>query len=153
MYTRQEASSLRREFWTVFGQYMSPVTSADGERVSWLNYKTGEKGVYFKMEANLSKAVIAIEIAQSDVALQEVYFNQFGQMRPLLHSFIGEEWTWSLHTQDEWGKTVSRIYRELPGVSIFRKEDWPQIISFFKPRVIILDEFWSNARYAFEALR
>jgi hypothetical protein len=41
----------------------------------------------------------------------------------------------------------------LEDVSVFRKEDWPQMISFFKPRLIALEAFWTQARYAFEALR
>jgi hypothetical protein len=51
------------------------------------------------------------------------------------------------------GKTVSRIYKELPGVSVFNKSDWPELISFFKPRLIALDAFWENARYSFDDLR
>ncbi len=43
-------------------------------------------------------------------------------------------------------------YIHLNGVSIFNKEDWPQLISFFKQRIIALDQFWSTARYGFEAL-
>ena len=39
MYSRQEASQLRKNFWTSFGQYMRPLPNADGERVNWLNYK------------------------------------------------------------------------------------------------------------------
>jgi len=153
MYTKQEASALRQQFWTAFGQYMAPVASADGEKVTWLNYKTGEKGVHFKMEASGTNAVIAIELSQPDLQVQQIYFNQFKLLRTLLNSFLAEEWTWSLHKTDEWGKTVTRIYKELPGVSVFKKEDWPTIISFFKPRIIALDAFWSNARYGFEALR
>ena len=30
MFSKQEASQLRKEFWTAFGQYMKPVLSADG---------------------------------------------------------------------------------------------------------------------------
>ncbi len=55
MYSKQEAANLKREFWTVFGQYMRPVLSADGEQINWVNYKTGEKHVFFKCEAD-SKA-------------------------------------------------------------------------------------------------
>ncbi|RYZ23162.1 MAG: DUF4268 domain-containing protein, partial [Chitinophagaceae bacterium] len=36
---------------------------------------------------------------------------------------------------------------------IFRREDWPELISFFKPRIVALDAFWSEAKYFFEALR
>lgn len=153
MYTRQEASRLRQEFWTTFGQYMLPIPSAEGEKGTWLNYKTGEKNIYFRMHADNKKARIAIEITHSDPGIQHLYFEQFVELKRILHSILGEEWIWSLHTLDEYGKTISRIYMELPGVSVFKKEDWPQLISFFKPRIIALDEFWSSVKYGFEALR
>lgn len=52
MYTREQISQLRQEFWTTFGQYMSPVLSAEGGKINWLNYKTGIKHLHFKMDAD-----------------------------------------------------------------------------------------------------
>jgi hypothetical protein len=153
MYTRQEASRIRQEFWTAFGQYMLPIPSAEGGKVAWLNYKTGEKDVYFRMNADARKASIAIELTHKDPEIQQLYFEQFEALKGMLHSALEEEWTWSLHTTDEYGKTISRIYTELTGVNIFKKEDWPRFISFFKPRIIALDGFWSMVKYGFEALR
>ena len=69
----------------------------------------------------------------------------------MLHNTLEEEWDWELHTTDNNGKTISRIYTQLHAVSIFKQEDWPQLISFFKPRVIALDEFWNNVKPVFEA--
>ena len=79
--------------------------------------------------------------------------DQFRQLKNLLTQSLEEEWTWILHTTGEDGRLVSRIYKEIGGVSVFRKEDWPGLISFFKPRLIALDEFWSSSKYAFEALK
>ena len=153
MYSKQEATQIKQEFWTVFGQYMAPVLSDEGEKVSWINYKTGEKDIAFRMQADNKKATVAIFLTHKDEGLQQLYFEQFEQLKNLLNSSLGEEWTWVLHTTNEWGKPVSRIYTQTEGVSIFKKEDWPALISFFKPRMIALDDFWSSARYAFEALR
>jgi hypothetical protein len=66
---------------------------------------------------------------------------------------MDEMWSWKLHDYDEHGRIVSRIYKQESGVSIFQKNDWPVLISFFKPRIIALDEFWSSMKYAFESLR
>jgi len=153
MYSKEEAARLKQAFWTALGQYMAPVLSADGEKVTWLNYRTGEKGIQFKMQADNKKATIGIEINHADSGIQQLYFEQFAQLRHLLHEALGEEWTWVLHATDDWGRTVSRIYTEAGPLSIFKKEDWPELISFFKPRLIALDAVWSSARYAFEALR
>lgn len=153
MYSKAEAAQLKKEFWTAFGQYMQPVLSADGEKVSWINYKTGEKNVFFRLSAEAKKATVAIELTHPDAGVQQLVFEQFLQLKKVLEAATGEEWIWQLHTADEWGKTVSRIVTETGGVSVFKREDWPALISFFKPRIMALDEFWSGARYAFEALR
>jgi hypothetical protein len=65
--------------------------------------------------------------------LQELFFEQFLTYKTMLHSTLNEDWEWELHTTDEYGKTISRIYTELKPVSIYQKENWPQLISFFKP--------------------
>lgn len=153
MYSRQEAAQLKKEFWTAFGQYMLPVPSAEGGKVAWANYKTGEKDIYFRLHADNKKAAVAIELTHTDAGVQQLYFEQFVQLKKALEATTGEDWAWQLHTTDEWGKTVSRISTERHTVSVFNREDWPILISFFKPRIIALDEFWSNVKYAFEALR
>lgn len=150
MYSKEQASQLRQAFWTAFGQYMGPVLSAEGLRTNWVNYKTGVKHIFFRMQADNKVASISIEITHPDKELQQLFFDQFATYKALLHSTLNEGWEWQLHTTNEYGKTISRIYKEISPVSIYQKEDWPQLISFFKPRIIALDEFWSDAKYAFE---
>jgi hypothetical protein len=153
MYTREQASQLKQSFWTAFGQYMAPVPSAEGIKVNWSNYKTGLKNVYFRMEADNKKATIAIELTHPDMDIQEIFYEQFVELKNILHSYLNEEWIWALHTRDENERTISRIYQQISPVSIFNQDHWPELISFFKPRIMALDEFWSNAKYAFDALK
>jgi hypothetical protein len=153
MYSRREASELKQEFWTKFGQYMLPVPSAEGVKINWVNYKTGEKGIFFKMQANNKSALIAIELNHPDIDIQQLIYEQFLQMKTLLHTVLGEEWIWQQQVYNENAKIISRIYKELTETSIYKKEDWPKLIEFFKKRIMALDEFWSSGKYAFEALR
>jgi len=153
LYSKDEASQLKQAFWTTFGQYISPQLSAEGLKVNWINYKTGIKYLSFKMEADKRSASIAIEMAHPDVGIQELFFEQFEELKILLHSALNEDWDWQLHAHSDSGKPVSRIFKQIDGASIFNKNDWPVLISFFKPRIIALDEFWSDAKYAFDALK
>lgn len=153
MYTRQEASQLRHEFWTTFGQYMAPVLSAEGEKINWVNYKTGEKNIFFRMQADNKKASVGIELNHKDSGIRQVYFEQFQQFKNLFREAVKEEWNWQSQAFDENERPISRISKEQAGISIFQKQDWPALISFFKPRLIALDEFWSSVKYAFESLR
>ncbi|MBL7745240.1 MAG: DUF4268 domain-containing protein [Chitinophagaceae bacterium] len=146
MYTRQEISQVRKKFWTTFGQYMRPVTGADGEKKNWLNYKTGIRHIYFRMVAGKDYASVAIELQQTDSALQDHYFNQLLSMKNVLEQMTGEVWDWQSQITDENGNVISRISKTVEGVNIFNETDWPRIISFLKPRMIALDEFWGIAR-------
>jgi hypothetical protein len=109
--------------------------------------------VYFRLQADNRHASIAIELTQPDAGVRELFFEQFLELKPLLHEALGEPWRWELHTTDANGLPLSRIYTEMQPVNLFNRDDWPALISFFKPRLLALDEFWSGAQYAFEGLR
>ena len=153
MYSKAEITQLRQAFWTAFGQYMAPVPSAEGDTTNWVNYKTGVKNVYFRMQANQARASIAIELTHPDAGIRELFWEQFLELRPLLHETLGEAWTWAPDTTDTQGQPLSRIYHDLPGVNLFNRDDWPALISFLKPRLIALDAFWADAQYSFDALK
>ncbi|TGE19802.1 DUF4268 domain-containing protein [Hymenobacter elongatus] len=152
MYNKTEATQLRQAFWTTFGQYMAPVPSAEGGPTNWINYKTGLKHVYFRLHADVRHATISIELTHPDAAVRELYFEQFRELQKLLEENLGEAWTWEQQAVDEHGQPRSRIYRELSPVNMFSRDDWPALISFFKPRLMALDEFWSGAQYSFAEL-
>lgn len=147
MFTRQEASRIKHEFWTTFGRYMNPVPSAEGLKINWVNYHTRLKDVYFRMDAGKQSAVIAISLEHADHEMQQLYFDKFLEMKEMLYATLQEEWRWELHAKMDDGKVVSRIYNTLADVSVFNRDDWPTLISFFKPRIIALDNFWENARW------
>lgn len=153
MYTREQASQIKQSFWTTFGQYIGLHLSAEGTKANWINYNTSFKHIYFRMRAEKKYAWIGIELTHPDIDIQELFFEQFLQTKEYLHSIVGEEWDWSLHSRDENGKTISTIGKSLLNVSVFKQDDWSALISFFKPRLIALDEYWSDAKYSFEALR
>ena len=78
---------------------------------------------------------------------------QLEELRAVLHAELGEEWTWEREAVDDQYRPISRVYTTLPDVSIFREADWPRIITFLRERLVALDEFWSSARYHFEAFK
>ena len=150
MYSRQESSQLYKNFWTSFGQYMKPLRGADDQPVNWLNYKTGIKDLYFRMDADNVKATIAIELRHTDRATQEHYFEKSRQVKEYFHQTMGENWQWQLHDTDEDGRLVSRISTEINNVNMLNVNAWPAIISFLKPRMLALDIFWNMVKESFE---
>ena len=96
MFTREEASIIRQEFWTAFGKYMRPIPSAEGMKINWVNYHTGVKDIHFRMVADKHSATIYISIQHQDPEIQELYFDQFLELKELLHATLQEEWQWQL---------------------------------------------------------
>ena len=70
MFSKKELAQSRKEFGMIFGQYMSPVLSSEDEKINWINYKTGVKGLQFKMNVVQDVASISIEINRSDINLR-----------------------------------------------------------------------------------
>ncbi len=151
MYSRQEASRIRQDFWTAFGRYMQPIRSSEGEEINWVNYKTGIKHIHFRMHAGKG-ASIGIEITHKDEQLRQQYFARFVQLKNIFRDVMKEEWLWMENAKDENDKPISCIYVEMKGVVIMNKGHWPQLISFFKPRIIALDEFWNLVKDGFEMI-
>ena len=153
MYTKEQASSIRQAFWKAFGQYMALHLSAEGLKINWINYKTGIKHLAFKMQADNRSGSIMIEMSQPDTGMQELMMEQFAELKQLLLMNLEEEWVWEHQVLNENNQVVSRISATLEAVNIFKQEDWPALISFFKPRIIALDAFWSDAQYGFELFK
>lgn len=154
MYTREEAKKLKEQFWTSFGQFMALNLSEEGTKANWVNYKTGIKHIFFRMQADNKSASIYIEIAHPDAGIRELIYAQFLEYKKILEDSLNEAWEWDAVYYDEYGKQTARIGIILPQkVSIFKQEDWPTLIQFFKPRMLALDSFWSDAKYAFDLFR
>ena len=151
MFSRQEASALKEKFWTSFGQYLLPVPSASGTKVNWINYKTGVKHIRFVMDADREHAFVQIEITHPDAELRNRFYQLFETLKTELEAETQVEWKWNQSVEKE-GNKISTISILLEDVNILNVEDWPAIISFFKPLITGLDRFWYNQRDIFEML-
>lgn len=152
MYSKEEASKLRQQFWIAFGKYMKPIPSADDLPVNWVNYKTGVKHVLFKMDVSQTEAVISIQLTHPDEAVRTQYFEQFLALKQLFTAALEEEWEWQQHTVNEHGMPFSEISKRLSQVSIFDQNKWPALISFLKPRIVALAHFWVDVKPIFDAI-
>ncbi len=144
MFSKQEASFIRKKFWETTGQYLAPMPSASLEKVNWINYKTGVRHISFRMHADENMALLSIEISHPDPKKRELCFNQFLSLKNKLSG----EWRW----EGSLDQSPGRIFIELNDVNIYKQETWPQIISFFKDGILRLDAFWVAYRDIFDML-
>jgi len=149
MYTPQESARLRQAFWTAFGQYMALVPGAGGEKINWLNYKTGVRFLVFKADAGREMASVGIVLSHPDLQQQQLGYDLLLQSKSMLQQYTGEAWQWQPPVPDAAGKITSGVYGRMAGVNVFNQAHWPAIISFLKPRLIALDVWWQDAQHAF----
>ncbi len=152
MYTREQAAAIRQNFWTRFGKYMAPVLSSEGEKINWINYKTGIPHLFFRMNADKDQAYIGVEIMHRNPEQPTRLYEQWVSLKPMLEEATGESWHWEPRYSNETGQELSRIYSTLQPVNIFKESDWPAIISFLKPRLMALDAFWTSHKFIFEIM-
>jgi len=152
MYSKAEASFITQKFWTSFGIYMSPVPSATFEKVNWVNYKTGIKGIIFKLDAIKNTTSVTVEIFLKDTMLQHQYFEIFNNFAAELQKIGVNKWVFQKDYFQENKGFVSLIAAELKNVNVFKEDDWPTMISFLKQYMLGLDKFWASYKPAFELL-
>jgi len=153
LYSREEKKKIKESFWTSLGQYLSLIPISEGTKVNWINYRTGLKYLKFRMDVNDLSGIITIEISHPEKDIRMQILEQLQEYALLLETEVGEKWTWDDEFMDEFGRPTIRIYTEISPVNILNKDDWPKLISFFKPRIIGLHNFWSSAQYNFEKFK
>ena len=144
MYSKAESAQIKTTFWTSFGLYMKPVLNAHGEKINWVNYKTGKKNFFLKMSVDKKEAKVCIEIHNNNEEEREALFNQLLIFKDDFEALVGKDFLWLQNTFDDFDKPISLIIKTLPNVSVFKQEDWSPIISFFKENMIKLDAFWQS---------
>ncbi|MFA5620046.1 MAG: DUF4268 domain-containing protein [Weeksellaceae bacterium] len=153
MFSKEEASQIRRKFWTSFGQYMK-LQPLDGEgKVNWINYKTGIPGLEFKTDVDNKSAVVRVEINHRDLEIQALIFEQFMELKAYFEAATGDDWIWLQAIFDDNGKPVCRIEKRLENISVFNEKTWPEIITFLKENLMKMNEFWVNVKDIFEIFK
>ena len=149
MYTREEASLIKKEFFTALGMYMRPVTSAGGDKVNWLNYRTGIKHVYLRIELENRTCTTGMLINHPDTTERLEFFLKLQSFAVMLPAVEDPGWIWTEDVSDDDSRMISRIYSRLEGYSVYNRDHWPQLISFIKPRLVALDIFWTDIKDQF----
>lgn len=150
MYSKQEAALIKKEFWTSLGMYLKPVLNANGQKINWVNYKTGIKHIYFRTDVTKKAATAAIELTHPAAEDRLAALEKLVSLKPVFSEMVDGAWAWQETVYDEAGGPISRVITQQDGVNIFNKNDWPAIISFFKQHLIALDAFWHMAKDYFE---
>lgn len=122
MYSKEEALLIKKEFWTAF---------AEAYPRKWLLYDTKIKDVTFKFYIDNKKAQVLLDIEPKDEEKRKIYYEKIESLKTILHEDYLSEAILERNYYLENGKVISRIWVELPGVSLNNRSYWPAIFDFF----------------------
>lgn len=152
MYSKEFVKSNKKLFYTSFGKYMNKHKSNYNSKNKWLNYSTNVKPVYLRLNTNHKIASVNIDIQHRDNEIQELFFDQFLELKGVFKSILGDDWHWNSEYVNESGVSCSRILIELEKVNIYQKDTWPLIFKFFEKHLLKFDEFWLDFNEVFKQL-
>jgi len=123
MFSKEEASKLRKEFWISFGKSFPR---------KWLLYNTKIKGFSFKFVADRKEALVCLDIEHPDEIANELLYDQMRSLRPVLENEYLSEVIFEENYILESGKIIRRIYISLDDkFSIYNKNTWRNAFLFF----------------------
>jgi hypothetical protein len=135
MFSKEEATLLRKEFWISFGKSFPR---------KWLLYNTEIKGLSFKFVANRKNAAVCLDIENPDELVNLLYYDQMLSLRVLLETVIPEI-IFDNEYELESGKTIQRIYVPFEGkFSIYNKNTWRDCFEFFVETMPKFEEFYDE---------
>lgn len=151
MWSKEETKKRRIDFFTNFGIYMKKHIPQCGEKIRWVNYRTGINSIKFKIESSGKYSRVCIDITNKDEGVREVFFEQFEELKKLL-SIKMDKLNWVKKYQIDSGIYITRIYTEINGPSVSQKSEWRDIYRFFEKNLVALHEFWELSKEVFKDL-
>lgn len=144
MFSKDELRNRKALFWNEFRAIMTLERSASGRKVNWINYNSGIKFLFIRLDATSKKATFSIDIQPKDDGIREIVYEQFTELKRVLENEFLEPANWQqqhvLPNQQE----ISRIYWELDNVNMFKQEDKQKIFDFFRINLLSFDRFYSE---------
>ena len=130
-------------FFQQFTQHMSSHKIVGGGGKNWDAYKTGIKGLYFRILTQ-PKVTLVIDLQFKDESIRELVYDQFCELRRLLASEWNEEPLYEKNTLYISGERLSRISVSLDSVYFYNQEEWPEIMEWLEHKLVGLDSFWDT---------
>ena len=122
MFSKDEAAKLRKEFWTSFGKSFPR---------KWLLYNTKVKGLAFKFVADRKRAMVCLDLENSDELTNMLHYDQLLSLKTLLEAALPEVIFNDCYELDN-GKIIRRIYVPFERkFSIHNKNTWRDCYEFF----------------------
>ena len=151
MFTKAEKKQFNTDFWNAFGLYMKKYNAKFG-RIRWVNYRSNVKDIFFRLDISPKKASFSIDIQHRDEGIRNLFYDQFLELKGIIKDQIGEDLIWHTEGVNRFNHPSCSIFCELENVSVYKKEEWTKVFSFFEKKMVGLHTFWEEFQEVFKNL-
>lgn len=135
MFSKEESKNIRQQFWTSFGKEYPR---------KWLLYNTKIKEFQLKFTFDRKTAMVSLDIYDSDELVKAYYYEKLISLKQVLITEYLPDAIFEESYELPEGKTISRVYTEITGVSIHNQKDWALVKEFFAKKMDKLEEFFED---------
>ncbi|HEY9186247.1 MAG TPA: DUF4268 domain-containing protein [Salegentibacter sp.] len=137
MFSREESKKLRQQFWTSFGIVY---------RTKWILYDTKQKEIQLKFTFNRKFAQVSLDVIDPDELVRAYYFEKLLSLKQIIRNEYLPEAIFEEAYELPEGKTISRVYVQLDGVNIHKRQQWPEVMKFLNEHMLQLEAFFEEYR-------
>lgn len=146
MYSKEEAKALREEFWESFRQMSAAKRRRKKLPGNWILTQTGIKALNLKFHVDQEVALVGIDLETRNMDKRIELYEKLETLKKRLEETMGSSMNWELEYIRENGKSVSRIYMQLEGVSIYKRDTWTLAHEFMYENMMKLESFYQEYR-------
>jgi hypothetical protein len=131
MYTSIQKKEIREEFWLRFKTYSNLRKLKNNKPGKWIMKETGIKQLNLKFYFDEHIAFAGIEVETRNLDKRIVLYDKLEKLQKILVNKVPQKLIWELEAKIIEKPETSLIYALLTGVSIYNKESWQKVFSFF----------------------
>lgn len=146
MFSKEEAKQLREEFWDAFKLMSTARRSRKKLPGNWILSQTGIKALNLRFHVDRKVAQVGIDLETRNMDKRIELFEKLESLKKLLEEAMGSPLNWELDYIRENGKSVSRIYRQIDDVDIYKRDTWARAQQFMYENMMKLEAFYEEYR-------
>ena len=150
MYSKEEAKSLREEFWDRFRTMSTRRRTRKKLPGNWLLTNTGVKALNLRFHVDREVAQVGIDLETRNMEKRLELFEKLESVKKILEEAMQESMIWEIEYIRENGKSVSRVYLQLEDVDIYNRDTWQKTHQFMYEKMMRLEAFFREYRDFFK---
>lgn len=146
MFSKEEAKILREEFWDQFKHMSAGKRARKKLPGNWMLDQTGIKALNLRFHVDREVAQVGIDLETRNMDKRIELYEKLESLKKLLEAAMESPLNWELEYIRENGKSVSRIYLQMEGVDIYKRNTWTEAHKFMYNNMMKLESFFQEYR-------